>query len=230
MRTLAERPDAVFDLATRALRAGSYRGGIPRVDPSVLGKGPLYRVAHEKRWVYVAVAADELLASAAIVRLGYAANVFAFAYDRAAGRMLADFSATAPAFAAHVGDTGGDGCLARIRWLGAHLSVERGAGERDYRVEIAAGDLRLSARLSTEGAPPPIGAIVPLAGPPEDLFNATQKLVLCPVVGEVLVKGTHRSLDGGLGGIDYTSGFLARRSTWRWAFALGRAQTAERVA
>jgi hypothetical protein len=230
MRTLAERPDTIFDPKTHALRAGSFRGGIPSVDASVLGKGPVFRVAHEKRWVYLAITADELLAAAAIVRLGYAANVFAFAYDRAAGRMLASFSTTTPGFAAHVGDTGGEGCLARFRWLGAQLSVERGLGERDYRVEVAAPDLRISARLSTEGTPPPIGAIASLSGPPEDLFNATQKIVLCPAVGEVLAKGTHRSLDGGLGGLDYTSGFLARRTAWRWAFALGRAQGAERVA
>jgi hypothetical protein len=230
MRTLAERPESVFDPRTHALRAGSYRGGIPAVDPSVLGKGAVFRVAHEKRWVYVALAADEILVGAAIIRLGYAANTFAFAFDRASGRMLADFSATTPSFAAHVGDTGGEGCLARFRWVGSHLSIERGVRERDYRVEIAAGDLRVSARLSTEGVPPSIGAIVPLAGPPDDLFNATQKTVLMPVVGEVIAGGVHRSLDGGLGGIDYTNGFMARRTVWRWAFALGRARTAEKVA
>jgi hypothetical protein len=230
MRTLAERPHAVFDPRSRALRAGSYRGGIPRVDPSPLGKGPLFRVAHEKRWVFVAVAAEDLLACAAIVRLGYAANAFAFVFDRAAGRMVAELSATVPALAARVGDTGQEGCLARFRWLDARLSCERGAGERDYRLEVAARGLRISARLSTEGAPPPIGAVAALPGPPGDLFNATEKVVLLPVVGEVIAGGRHHSLDGALGGLDFTFGFLARRTAWRWAFALGRARSAERVA
>src|SRR5580704_11442924 len=116
MRTLSERPEAVFDPVTHALLDGSYRGGLPRVDPAPLGKGPLFRVAHEKRWVYGAVAAEDLFIGAAVVRLGYAANAFAFAYDRSASRMVASFSATTPAFAAHVGDTGGEGCLARFRW------------------------------------------------------------------------------------------------------------------
>lgn len=230
MRTLTERPSSLFDPQTRALRAGSYRGGVPRVDPAALGKGPLFRVAHEKRWIYAAVATDDLFLGAAIVRLGYAANAFAFVYDRAEGRMVADFSATAPLFSAHVGDTGGEGCLARFRWIGAQLSYERGPGERDYRFEVAAGDLRISARLSTEGMPPPIGAVVSIPGPPEDLFNATEKAVLLPVVGEAIAGGKHYSLDGGLGGHDFTSGFLARRTAWRWAFALGRTRTAERVA
>jgi hypothetical protein len=230
MRTLTERPASLFDPSTGALRAGSYRGGVPRVDPSPLGKGALYRVAHEKRWVYAAVATEDLLVGAAIVRLGYAANTFAFAFDRAAGRMMADVSATTPPFAAAVGDTGREGCRARLRWPGAALSLERGAGERDYRLEVFASDLRISARLSTEGAPPAIGAVVPLRAAPGSLFNATEKQTLLAAVGEVIARGRHYSLDGGLGGLDFTFGFLARKTSWRWAFALGRARSAERVA
>src|SRR6185312_16354447 len=131
MRPLAERPAAVFDPETHALRAGSYTGGIPRVDPAPLGKGHLFRVAHEKRWVYLAIASEDLLIGAAVVRLGYAANAFAFAFDRAAGKMTGSFSATAPTFAATVGDTGGAGCVARFGWLGQRISFERGAGEQD---------------------------------------------------------------------------------------------------
>jgi hypothetical protein len=46
----------------------------------------------------------------------------------------------------------------------------------------------------------------------------------------VIAGGKHYSLDGGLGGVDFTLGFLARRTAWRWAFALGRTRSAERVA
>ncbi len=230
MRTLTERPSSIVDPLTGALRAGSYRGGLPPVDVAPLGKGPLFRIAHEKRWLYAGIATDDLYLGAVIVHLGYAANAFAFVYDRAAGRLIADYSATAPVLAARVGDTGGPGTLGRFRWPGGSLSYERGHGERDYRLEIAAGDLRASARLSTEGMPPSIGAVVAIPGPPEGLFNATEKHVLLPVVGEVIAAGKHYSLDGGLGGHDFTCGFLARRTAWRWAFALGRARSAERVA
>jgi hypothetical protein len=230
MRTLSERPEAVFDPVTRALRDGSYRGGLPRVDPAPLDKSPLFRIAQEKRWVYAAVAAEDLFIGAAVVRLGYAANAFAFVFDRAAGKMQATFSATTPPFAARVGDTGGAGCVGRFHWLGARISFERGVGERDYRLEVETDTLRVSARLSTEATPPAIGAVVGIPGPPDDLFNATEKHVLLPVVGEALADGKRYNLDGGLGGLDYTFGFLARRTSWRWAFALGRAVCAERVA
>src|SRR5262245_56187581 len=103
MRTLVERPSAVIDHVTRSLRTGSFRGGVGRVDPGLAGKGAIFRVAHEKRWVYAALAADDLFVGAAVVRLGYAANCFAFAFDRAAGRMVGKFSAVAPPVAADVG-------------------------------------------------------------------------------------------------------------------------------
>lgn len=228
MRTLSPRPHAVIDPRTRVPLAGSYHGGLPRVDPSLVGKSPLFRIAHEKRWVYVAVTAGDLLVAAVVTRFGYASNSFAFVYDRAEGRMVARYSAVAPAFAAEVGDTGGEGCRARFRWLGARLAIERGNGERDYRLEITAPELRVSARLSSEGMPPPIGAVASLDGP-SGLFNATEKGVLLPVVGEVVAGGRHYTLDGGLGGYDYTSGLLARHTAWRWGFALGRARSAERV-
>lgn len=229
MRTLAERPTALFDPSTRALVAGSFRGGIPRVDHALAGPSRLFRVAHEKRWIYAAVAAGDLLVAAAVVRLGYAANCFAFAFDRAEGRVVARFSAVAPPFAADVGDTGGAGAFARFRWPGARVAFERGHGARDYRLEVDVPDLRVSARLSSEGMPPRIGAVTAIPGP-AGLFNATEKGALMPVVGEVLAAGKHHDLDGGLGGYDFTSGLLARHTAWRWAFALGRARSAERVA
>lgn len=230
MRTLVDPPASVVDPVTRTLAVGSFRGGVPRVDTSLGGQGPLFRLAHEKRWIYAAIAADDLLIGAAVVRLGYVANAFAFAFDRAVGRIVAKVSVVAPPFAAGVAPTGGEGAHAALRWPGAHLSVRRRAGERDYKIEIESRDLKVSARLSTDAMPPRIGAIAEIPGPPAGLFNATEKGVLLPVVGEAIAGGRRYDLDGGLGGYDFTCGLLARHTSWRWAFALGRARTAERVA
>ena len=61
-------------------------------------------------------------------------------------------------------------------------------------------------------------------------MNVTEKRALLAARGEVTVHGQRRSLHDALGGYDYTHGLLARRTKWRWAFALGRAKTGERVA
>ena len=58
----------------------------------------------------------------------------------------------------------------------------------------------------------------------------TEKRALLDVTGELVVNGRHVALGGALGGFDYTHGLLARRTAWRWAYALGRAKSGERVA
>ena len=39
---------------------------------------------------------------------------------------------------------------------------------------------------------------------------------------ELEADGRRYSLDGGVGGLDYTHGYLARETSWRWAFVCGR--------
>ncbi len=231
MRTLLPRPEALVDPSTRALQTGSFHGGLPRVVASHLaGKGPLFRVAHEKRWIYAAVATDEVFIGAAVVKLGYAANTFAFAYDKTAGRMQVSRSAVGPPFAADVGDSSGAGAHAHFKLFGARVEMDRAAQGRDLRFEVELPDLHVSARLNSARVPPPIGAVAHLEGGAGGLFNATEKTVLHEVVGEAVAAGKHYSLDGGLGGYDYTSGYLARKTKWRWAFLLGRARSGVRVA
>jgi hypothetical protein len=227
MRTLEPPPDAVVEPA--ALRAGSYRGGLPPVDTRPLRGGPLYRVAHQKSWVYTAVAAGDLLIAAVVVRLGYASNAFAFVFDRAAGRMLADRTSLGPPFSAMVGRTGGEGCSALYRMPGFHISFTRAVGAQDYRLFVDLPDLRVTARLSDTGTPPPIGAVASLPGG-RSLFNATEKRVLLPTTVEVHTGGRRYAPEGGLGGLDFSFGWLARQTAWRWAFALGRTRAGERVA
>jgi Protein of unknown function (DUF2804) len=226
MRALLTPPASILDPITRAPRVGSYRGGLPRVDLSPLAPGALGRLLKHKRWTYVGLASDEVFIAIAVAHLGYIANAFAFVFDRATRRMLVDRASLAPPFAASVGDTGGEGSLARVRLPGASVRIERPLGETAIRVQAAFRGLEVDARLETAAAPPAISAIVPVQG---GLLNTTEKRLLLAVTGEATVLGRSLSLDGSLAGYDYTSGLLARRTIWRWAFALGRAQSGELV-
>jgi hypothetical protein len=40
--------------------------------------------------------------------------------------------------------------------------------------------------------------------------------------GSLWARGRRYVLDGGVGGLDYTHGYLARHTAWRWAFMCGR--------
>ncbi|MCC6559624.1 MAG: DUF2804 domain-containing protein [Polyangiaceae bacterium] len=226
MRTLLPPPASVIDPSTGTLNAGSFRGGLPRVDLSPLEPRPMRRFFSHKRWIYVAIASEQVYLGAAVVDLGYAANAFAFVYDRTEARMIADRAALGPPLLVEVSDVAGEGAHARARLPGARLRFERPRGETIMLVEIEIGDLRVFARMDCAGAPPAIGAIGRVAGGGAD---TTEKRALLAVTGEASVAGRRLSLDGALGGYDYTNGLLPRRTVWRWAFALGRARTGERV-
>lgn len=226
MRALLPPPDAIFDPVTRAPRVGSYRGGLPRVDLSPLAPSALARLVQRKTWTYVAIASEQVFIAIAVVRLGYLANAFAFVFDKANRRMLADRTALGPPFAASLGDVGGEGSHARVRLPGAFVRIERPRGETATTVEATFRGIEVHARLESAATPPAIAAIVPIPG---GVLSTTEKRMLLAVKGEATVLGRTLALDGALAGYDYTHGLLARRTTWRWGFALGRAQGGERV-
>lgn len=228
-RTLSPPPSFVADPVSGALLTGSFRGPLPRVDLSPLHQGLLSRFLHRKRWVYALVASEELVIGLVVVELGYAANAFVFVYDRKRRRMPVEHTALGPPFFAAVSDSAEEGCLARFALGKTSLRVERPAGAAVYNILVAVPGLELSARLDTGGAPPPISAIVNLGDLGGGRMNATQKRALLPVTGAATVAGTRYSLDGALGGIDYTQGYLHRHTAWRWAFLLGQSRGGERV-
>ena len=226
MHTLAPPPESVLDAHTGAPRIGSFRGALPRVDLASVGRGRLWRFAHHKRWMYVAIASDEFYIGVAVVHLGYVASAFAFVFERTAMRLRVDRSSLGPPFVCSVTDTTGEGCAARYRLPGTSVLIERSPGTADYAVQVLMEDLNLHARLEGASAPPPLAAI---ASVPGGLLNATEKRALLRVTGGVTVCGRRHGLDGALAGFDYTQGLLARHTAWRWAFALGRARGGERV-
>ncbi len=88
MVTLEAPPPFVVVPATKAPRIGSFRGHLPPVDLRPLGLGVAYRITHHKRWIYVAIATDTLLACVAVANLGYVANSFVFVLDHARDGLL----------------------------------------------------------------------------------------------------------------------------------------------
>ena len=89
MRELLPAPEGVVDPVSGLPRFGSYVGSVAQVDLSPLAGGRLRRIAREKRWVYVAVASEEVFAAVAIARFGYVATCFGYVLDARAMRMIA---------------------------------------------------------------------------------------------------------------------------------------------
>jgi len=152
--------------------------------------------------------------------------MFAFALEREGASLRADRSSLAPPLAGGVSDTAGEGCAASYRLGRTSARIERPFGASDYTLDLHTVDLRVQARIETGSAPPPIAVIAPVPG---GGLNTTEKRALLRATGEATVCGRRHTLDGALAGSDYTQGYLARHTAWRWAFALGRARSGERV-
>jgi hypothetical protein len=232
IRKLAPAPDGVVDPVSGLARYGSYVGSVPRVDLSPFAgpRGRLRRIAREKRWVYVAIASEDVFVALAIARFGYASTCFGYVLDAKSMRMLATASVLAPPTACQVADRMTAGTLATFRFAGVRAEIARAPLSLAYSVHVALRDIELHASLDTSNAPPAITAIASVGPEREGLVSTTEKRALLAVRGELTVGGRNRSLGGALAGYDYTNGLLPRRTTWCWAFALGRAKSGERVA
>jgi hypothetical protein len=218
----AERPPApasFLDPRTGGPAFGAYAGPLPRVDLGRLGLRD--RIARRKRWLYLAIATERIWIALAVVRTGYAATAFAFAYDLCAKRMLVDRTVLGP-FAFVTDDPHASGALARFSFGKTSLDVSRTGNSIDVRARVDA--LAVDATIDEATGPPAIAAIARLGA---GLVNATEKRALLSVRGTARVASRDLTLDGGAAGYDYTHGLLPRHTTWRWAYALGHAKGGE---
>jgi len=211
---------------------GTYVGELPEVELRHLGGA--YRLSarerlfKHKRWQYTLLATPEVLVAFVVADLSYTANAFVVAVDLIRRKPLFDAGYLGlPGLLARVGNRPGEGLSAHFRTLGARVSCARGLGRERYEVEVDIPTVPLlreglSLRggiLAAEG-PPALTVISPVAD--GGLVNVTQKRAGMLALGTLEAGGRTFSLDGGVAGMDYTNGYLARRTAWRWAFGLGR--------
>lgn len=225
MREIFDAPEAALD-GTGRPNVGSFRGVVPRLDVARAAPNPLYKLAHHKRWIYLAIATEEAWLGLAVVDLGYVINSFAFAWDRATRAMILDRTALCPPGLGHVRD--GDHGLrtARFRAPRHEVRIDRPAGSQRWGIEARFPGLELVANVEPATAAPALTAIVPIDG---GIASTTEKHALLRASGEARIFGRRLDLDEGCAGYDYTCGLLARLTAWRWAFLLGHAKSGEQI-
>ncbi len=225
VRELHDVPLAALDGLGRP-NVGSYRGIVAHLDVARAAPSSLYRIAHHKRWVYLAIATPDVWIGLAVVDLGYVVNTFAFAWDRQGPRMLFDDSALCPPAVGRVRDADHGERFARFRDHKRDVRIARPPRSERWGVEAHYPGLDLVANLEPATKAPSLTAIVPIDGA---IASTTEKHALLRVSGEARLGGRRIDLDDACGGYDYTCGLLARLTQWRWAFLLGHAKGGERV-
>jgi hypothetical protein len=228
---LPPAPPSVED-AGGAPRFGTYQGALDVVDLSRLRgsyqPNRVDRLRMHKKWLYGFIATRELAALFAVVDLGYTSNAFALALDYSTGRVLADVGLLGlPAPFVKVNDHPGAGLDVSFRRPDARLKAWRTFGDERFHGHVKLGvaapfvkpKLELTWDLLAAGAAPPLTVIAPVD---KAVVNVTQKWAGLLSFGALEAEGRRYSLDGGVGGLDYTHGYLARETSWRWAFVCGR--------
>jgi hypothetical protein len=204
-------------------RFGLYAGALEDSSFSGLKDAPgaLQRRLVEKKWQYVFLATPEMMLALAVIDCGYLSSGICAVFDRGSRRLLVNDNPVLPPICAQVGAAAGDGMSARLLGPAIRARIQRAGGRISVQAAWAHADVDLL--MDANRAPPPLTAIAEVGAPGR--FDFTQKTVLVPVEGEVRAGNIRFPVQGQFAGLDYTHGFLARETAWRWAFAGGRAGT-----
>jgi len=211
--------------------------GFPRLaDEYRLGGDDLVararRGVRQKAWVYLFAATPEISVVAALVNGGVTGSGFLMVTDLRTGEVIVDSSRQGAR--AKVNDRPGDGLRATYRLPGTRYSIHREGAAVRFTASLGAavvGRPRASepwveVDLTMHETGSGITAISPVDHGSRSGVSVTGKTAGKSVTGGIVVHvhGAPRSfsLDGGLGGYDYTKGFMLRRTAWRWAYGVGR--------
>ena len=212
-------------------RFGTYRGELREVALDRL-RGPFslpapIRFFKHKRWVYAQVVTPETVAVLGVAHLGYTANAFLAAVDLRERVSLFDSGLLAlPGTRVEVAEAPGRGMRASFRRPGARVEIRRDRDDR-YVIDAHLRPLNpLADAVTWEGeiAVSPSDSALTVISPVADdgVVNVTQKRAALAATGALRVGRRTILLDGGVAGVDYTSGLMARNTRWRWAMMNAR--------
>lgn len=231
-------PNSVIDRHGNP-RFGQFRGELPAVKFRELGgdfsPGWWQKKTSRKRWIYSLGITDGVLLCQAIVDIGYLGMGFCYGVDLYEEDVIYSrkFHGLPDRHVA-VNDRPGRGHRAVFRTPGVNMRLDRDQTGGPYRWHQAFHPVRmrhpeglqLDARVDPSGIP-----ATTAVAPVDDggIVNVTQKSAALPMNGHLRVASRSYDLDGGVAGFDYTQGFLARRTSWLWAMALGKLADGRRI-
>lgn len=233
---IEDLPKKFFDDAGNP-HFGVFRGIPEDVDLSGLAephaRNRMGQFLRHKRWNYVFAATDDIIIAGAVVDAGPSGTGFLMVTDRATGKALADVSrpgGTRPLV--RVGNKPVVGHESQYLFAGTKITARGDDTELRFEakfqklpyVPFVSGtwidlDLRLE-HITHHG----ITAISEIAHDPP-MVTTTAKNAALPTSGRLTINEGGREINydlgGGLGGFDFTSGYLPRETSWRWAFTTG---------
>lgn len=198
-------------------RLGTYAGECSTL-PFDEWIGRLDRVRSQKRWQWFGAVSDDVAVGGAIVRTGYAGNVFCWVFDRTRGEFLADVTRVVPLPAVSVAScVSGNGLAARYQAFIEGFEVIR--VEDTWRIEGKVGDVRLDLVVTESGTP--ATAICPSASTVRHAAHVTRKQAVATASGRIRSGSSVFDLSDAPAFLDYSHGILAGETIWQWAIGSG---------
>jgi hypothetical protein len=214
---------------------GTYAGAFENVNLNQMtGRHhptPMQRLFSRKKWFYGFVCTHEVAAMWAVADAGYVSNAFSMALDLNSGEVLADESyLSGPRGITKVGDKPLDDL--QVRFASASSSFVVNGNQHGIKtlvqlgapIPLAKKKLRIECSQWREQSVP-LTVVSPVPG---GIVNVTTKLAGLNCDGMLETPTRRFSLRDGIGGLDYTNGYLARETSWRWAFVCGKFESGER--
>lgn len=196
-------------------RFGTFKGALKSTSlDGVDGEKAFNR---RKNWYYQLIVTKDVILSYAIVNLNYAANGFISVLDRNTGDAVDKSFLGLPLFTkVSITENAASGLKATL--ASGKTRLEAHGFGKGVRLIVDQPEVLLNASVIQNWDQ----ALTVIAPVEDGLVNVTQKTVGAEFTGSLKVKGKSYDLTRAVSGSDYTLGYLARRTAWRWAMGLGR--------
>lgn len=203
---------------------GRYQGRIAQLDWTGLAdarqRTGWWRMLRHKRWQYLGIGSPRLFIGLAIVDLGWGCTAFAYLFDRAQARLLADWSQDGiKGLSGAVSQAPVSRSWAHFKGPGARLAWRHDDAGDCLAVQARVAGLELECTISLADAAPFLLAVGPIGQIGSGLAHATQKTSALTVSGWARSGDQHFDLHDAWASLDSSHGLLAHRTAWQWACA-----------
>jgi hypothetical protein len=207
---------------------GVFEGEIQSVDPRAYRQktiADLWLPIREKRWQYIGIYTDSVIAGIAVVHAGYIGNIFVYVYDRKTGLLWEQDRIAMMAAGIRVDrnvHTGVVSYMAEDERIRIDNDIKNHSHLVDVRLQNDGRlvDIRLEIKDNWQ-THTPHQVVTPTA---KGQFSFTHKSAGLPVLGSILIgdKRIELSPTNSFAAIDYTIGYHDYQTKWNWASAGGQ--------
>ncbi len=171
-----------------------------------------------KKWYYLIAANDKYLISFAITDVGYLGNVFFTIVDLRTKKKIFDRSLLGiPNVILNVKSATEGAVLASFQYPGVHIQLIK-KKESVFFFQATFPNVRVLLHLFLPDTAP----LFVTGHARKEGEISTKKINLIKISGHLLINKDAVDFSNGMGGLDYTFGYLPYKTYWKWGFGFGR--------